>query len=318
MQQVIAELIKPQVPSVVIRRVRTVEDWSYGYFCLTVPRSAMAPHAVVFHPRPALGYPARSGRRTVWLAEWQIAERYRGRFFLARAQVASLESLVKAGQANPQFGDAAWLCAALVPELTADRRLDRQFLNDVKEFGERWSDDLPTLDRPFLGDLRPGRRRVRVSSESSSFELHTSGAAFGGMLIGPTHAVDQTIRVDITRIELAALVLTDLLAKYATWVGAGGDAAIAAYIKTAKKIQLTHQGFLDLRAANETSDAGPVELTVPIEAIAADAKELVSVASALASDFLADFGIVESPVLRPDGFVNVQAVDPYRQDQLRR
>ena len=54
-----------------------------GYFIIVVPQSVDAPHAVVQDKR-LLAYPVRDGTKTRWLAEYEVAARYRDRY-LGRA-----------------------------------------------------------------------------------------------------------------------------------------------------------------------------------------------------------------------------------------
>jgi hypothetical protein len=135
--QAVAESVGPPLTL----DAQQVEADDGGYFLvLTVARSELAPHAFRRPGTQDLRYPVREGTRTRYLAEPELADRYRDRFRRAAALLDRLEQVRTEGEEVLQRSDdpQGWLCLALVPE--ASGRFDVE-VGSPPRFAE-WLRDL--------------------------------------------------------------------------------------------------------------------------------------------------------------------------------
>ncbi|MFF0851288.1 helix-turn-helix domain-containing protein [Streptomyces sp. NPDC003280] len=307
-------------------RIRLIADSpttpDSGYILIGVPRSPVAPHAV----RPTggkgqhrYGYARRLGRTTAWLDESEIAALYRDRFKLAEEH---------SRRVTTQFeDDCAWLAAhaddsirldiSLVPTGRAERRIDRSFLQDVRGF-------LGTLTRPggapsaalprdLLGHAPVIRRgRMRISGPGVHAIWHSDGSAHLQVDLtsdSPTAAQDVAVPVlNLTLLESRVLYGLHLACAYAEWAGAYGDADVLA--GTSSPFQV----LLDRTPLNGTArfipgipisgDMGrPCHRIGYLEALCNGSTQVRAMAHTISADLLADYGVYEPTLLRPDGTV---------------
>ncbi|MFJ4829322.1 helix-turn-helix domain-containing protein [Streptomyces sp. NPDC088747] len=304
-------------------RIRMIADSpttpDRGYILIGVPRSPVAPHAV----RPTggkgqqrYGYARRLGRTTAWLDESEIAALYRDRFKLAEDH---------SHRVTAQFeDDCAWLTVpadgsirldiSLVPTGRAERRIDRTFLQDVRGFlgALTRSGGAPSaaLPRDLLGHAPVIRRgRMRISGPGVQAVWHSDGSAHLQVALTSDPAAEDAGPVlNLTLLESSVLYGLHLACAYAEWAGAYGDADVLASTSSPDQV------FLDRTPLNGTarfvpgvpvsSDTGsPCHRIGYLEALCNGSTQVRTMAHAISSDLLADYGVYEPTLLRPDATV---------------
>src|ERR1022692_2666511 len=119
---------------------------------------------------------------------------------------------------------------------------------------------------------------------------------------------------------MSLLTLTSLLAFYASWAGAAGDAVVAASLMAQANIQIaeypSHSALWPAQAIFEINSRD-AELTMPITAVASDPLELVAAARSLAADLLSDFRLPEPEILTAESNVNTSHILPPDQNHVR-
>src|SRR5579859_1319646 len=115
----VRQIVGSQVVPMPVLDVLRVEDPArpgYGLVLIAVPRSPLAPHAVVVND--GLRYPRRNGATTRYLSEPEVADAYRERFAAThrqadRAQRAEIEATGRLSTADDQL----WVVVSMVPDL---------------------------------------------------------------------------------------------------------------------------------------------------------------------------------------------------------
>ncbi|MFF4499123.1 helix-turn-helix domain-containing protein [Streptomyces sp. NPDC001401] len=307
-------------------RIRLIADSpstpECGYILIGIPRSPVAPHAV----RPTggkgqqrYGYARRLGRTTAWLDESEIAALYRDRFKLAEDHshrvVAQFEDDCE-WLAAPA-GDGIRLDISLVPTGRAERRIDRTFLQEVREFlgalARPGVAPSATLSRVLLGHAPEIRRgRMRISGPGVHAIWHSDGSAHLRVDLTSDPALaaqDATTTVlNLTLLESRVLYGLHLACAYAEWAGAYGDADVLASTSSPTQV------LLDRTPLNGTarfvpgvpvsSDSGsPCHRIGYLEALCNGSMQVRSMAHDIGTDLLADYGVYEPTLLRPDATV---------------
>ncbi|MDX6738150.1 ATP-binding protein [Actinocorallia sp. A-T 12471] len=208
-----------------------------GLLLITVPPSAMAPHAV-FTPssRHNLRWPRRHGTAKIWMSESDLASAYRRRFAAAADQAERLTQI--SGEVvegfplprRPGTGMASGrLTISLVPEVPGDLIVDRSSF-------DRFRADLQR--EPLLIGYEPpqtgwqpgvGRRRFTASSQDGRIEFHADGSASAVMSL----YLEELEKTHVAVWDSAILVWTVSLLRYLgrharDRAGASGVAAVTA------------------------------------------------------------------------------------------
>ena len=179
-RQTVAANVVP-FPSLDVLKIENPARSGVGLLVVAVPRSPLAPHAVLVNE--GLRYPRRNGATIRYLSEPEVATAYRERFASAQSQ------LVRAGQVEQQaLGRLStgvgkcWVVVTLVPDLPGDFLINQVALRTVREetFGKG-----PMIMPTSLQWMRVsvGRRQVivddsrdNVTANFLSAQLHHDGA----------------------------------------------------------------------------------------------------------------------------------------------
>ncbi len=86
-----------------------------GFYVVAVPRSPLAPHAVIVND--GFRYPKRNGATTRYLSEPEIAAAYRDRFAGVEAQARRIELVEREAAERLDRSRWPWLLVSLVPDL---------------------------------------------------------------------------------------------------------------------------------------------------------------------------------------------------------
>ena len=194
--QAVAEYTAPSVPFEV-HQVEAGEDGDY-YLVLAVPKSQLAPHAIRRPGEHSLRYPVRDGTRTRYLAEAELADRYRDRFRLAGELVEKVERVQAEGEELLHHSETAgmWLSLSIVPEAPGRFEINSRTPAESADWMKQLMRDVAAGGRPFDSYLQGGvgYRRVLVGdwedqipgSEPSltHCQLHVDGSGFFGQRFG--------------------------------------------------------------------------------------------------------------------------------------
>jgi hypothetical protein len=351
----VGDLEERQVRSVLIAwahpfpevEVMAIGHEGKGLLVIVVAQSPWAPHAVGGPNDHYLSFPVRTGRQTRYLSEHELADRYRGRFEAAGAQVAHLDR-VRADGATQLHPHPPWLYLAVVPNTTVPGHLGTRAVSETTEWLQ--AAQVPSISRsPASLDQSTGpllfseanevgvmktisATRPDLGSSISSdrhAEFHVDGAGFAAEALWEadkdtqgnvsTWWLDQTILF-----ERSALFLS-LLARHALRQGVLGEAAM--------ELGITKPGPLPIPAAiglrRNGRDASQRLLletpttrhTVDLTLVAADATALLLTTRAVTARLVQAFGVVElahvddEGVVEPDQFgfdVTVRSVLRWR------
>ncbi|MFF8988282.1 helix-turn-helix domain-containing protein [Streptomyces globisporus] len=110
--------------------VRDPEDPKQGFLVLAVPRSPHGPHAVTTPPvkasEKALRYPRRTGSRTDWLTETDVATAYRRRFTEAADRGQRLVDVEREALAGLPASNMPKLLVTMTSEVPGDMPINRE------------------------------------------------------------------------------------------------------------------------------------------------------------------------------------------------
>lgn len=98
------------------------EDDDTGFVLIAVPKSVLAPHAVLVND--ALRFPMRNGATTRYLSEPEVAAAYRTRFFTAMERASRLDSVEAVLLADLDLSESPWIVVTLVPEIPGEFTID--------------------------------------------------------------------------------------------------------------------------------------------------------------------------------------------------
>lgn len=324
-RQIIGTHVVP-MPVLDLIRVEDPDQAGHGLVLIAVPRSPLAPHAVIVNE--GLRYPRRNGATTRYLSEPEVAAAYRERFAAARSQSERAQEIEAEAISRLATGeDSLWVVTSLVPDLPGESVIDQGALNAARRemLGQS----------PLIAPLGVAWRRVNIGRRKLladgtmdnnrlarwlAADLHEDGAGvFAAPVLSPTPSplASATGEPEPRRVIDEAVVngiLSGLrfLARHARDdAAAGGNALIRAQIYPVSRqqpLQLGHHrtGFADVLGTMIMTDAPtPMERAAPIDALASDGPDLVSATYLLATDIFQEFGWAEAAQLTRDGQVRL-------------
>lgn len=320
--------VVPYLPDVWIHNLETASGSGRGYVLIAVPGSAIAPHAVRMTTRPQYSFARRVGRTTAWLEESEIAALYRDRFRLAEEHRDKVQKVLELGsewarRIGPTSGDRIWLEVALVASVPAERFVDPSHISGLADFFREHSKPgaapHPALNG-FAGQtptVLRGRLRLEPRVSSVVMEAYADGRVYLRAEVGwPPPSGGAAPVLNLTAMEYWLLALLHAAAAYSSWTGAYGDVDVLVGLVGPRTI-LPSTAPADGRGmppfgsdAREHTHTEPVHATSTLDALASDAAQLLSCARRIASDLLADFGYVETTMLKPERRILSARLDP--------
>ncbi|MGY1984133.1 AlbA family DNA-binding domain-containing protein [Nocardia gipuzkoensis] len=349
MRQLCRDQIRPYLPGVEVRAIEKQSD--LGYYVIIVPRSAMAPHAVVKGGNgTVLSYPLRAGVTTRWLHEGEIAVCYRDRFVSQSERAAALdrvhgEGIMRLPSRYP------WITVSTYPAIPGQYGVGSTAVASVQGLMHSWTRHTAPPIATFPSDTKavPGVRRlilnpdvgITASSSPPHAQLHFNGAGFTALSASTTDRsadnplVDNADKLTQDTLELQLLALISLLAHHAAQSGSAGECELQAQLVLATKTDRPElypapsvvfqpvspapgMPFDDYEPVPHPvivrKNAVPTKITASLDELSADAAAIVRAAYALACDILGEFGIADPCVLRPDGQLNTERIVNHRTD----
>lgn len=292
----VADRVRPSVAGLSVEIVETAAKDGTGYYVISVPHSASAPHATLREAKeaPWLAYPQRNGAMTTYLSEAQIAARYRDRFELARSQIDKLERLDR-DALRPHNRVPATLAVGIVPWLRGNRPLSGNGLT----VGTYVRDLVTSSEIPRMSGLDTrysiARGRQRFYSPDLAFELHTDGSAWAESWIGSEPSGTRPRVVDRDEFESIAVELAAIAGRYTAWSGAGGDCAVGFWLNTGAG------GFMIFKKLVPSLTTYAAETTASVETLGGSLEKIGEVVYPLVRDLSQDLGFASPATLRPDG-----------------
>jgi hypothetical protein len=314
MEQILRSRVIPWLSGTEVRPVECPAAPGTGLYLISVPRSPLAPHAVrsTGQSRPRYSYAHRAGITTRWLEETEIARAYRDRFALAQDHAAQAREFFTDGSfptMNQVSATDTWLELALIPSVGARHQLGTRFISEVERFLAAFAATAP------VPGLAQGRfptvawRRVHFDGGTCLLDFTTDGSAFirAHAAWRPDRERQPVPVLWSAFLEYQVLGAVHLAAAYATWAGAYGDADILAATRGIPEVLLEtgrvgRPGDSPARRTTRKTDS-PTHVTLPLDAIADDPRELHLTARSIASDLLADYGHPDTRLLSQDGTI---------------
>jgi hypothetical protein len=326
MEQIIRSRVIPFPNGTSVRAVGDPDNPGTGFYLITVPRSPLAPHAVrsVGSSRPRYSYAHRGGVTTRWLEETEIASAYRDRFALASDHSdRALRSFEDSPfpPLNQVSATEVWLELAVIPSVAASNRLHTGYIREVEEFLRAFRATAPV---PGLADGKfptVARRRVHLDGGTCLLDFSTDGSAFvRAHLAWRTNPEALAPVLWSVFLEYQVLGALHLGACYAVHAGGYGDADILAKTNGTPSVYLETGrmgwGSSAQNTVTRTSDMA-AHITIPLDVIADDPRELHLAARSIATDLLADYGQAGTQLLKSDGCVSYGLLDAGFQGPLR-
>jgi hypothetical protein len=327
-RQIVGSQVVP-MPVIDVLRVEDSDRPGHGLMLIAVPRSPLAPHAVLVND--GLRYPKRNGATTRYLSEPEVAAAYRERFAATRRQVDRARDIeADAVSRLATTEDQAWVVVSLVPELTGELVINQTALNAARvELTGQQPLIMPTSlqwqrvsigRRRILADGTGGNSRL---ARFLSTDLHDDGAGvFAAFVLGrrspqgaPSAGEPEVRQIDDESVVNSILSGLRFLARHARdRAAAGGNALIRVHLYPVGQQQPLRLafyrgpgGFGDSLGDRIMTDAAtPSERVAPLDALVSDGPALVATAYLLATDVFQEFGWAEAVQLTNDGGVRLR------------
>lgn len=318
-RQVVASLTAPMPHLDVIPVLDPTLGEGRGFLVLAIPRSNLAPHAVMINN--GLRYPRRNGATTRYLTEPEVASAYRDRLLGLAEQGQRLHDLEATVRERTEIGEP-WVLVSLVPDLPGDLPISPEAF---EAFRSRTLLQPPTVvrsisdyqqtsvgQRCFLADdatQRGAKARyvaLRLQSDGAGtfgHRLHHLGRNREGRGEGETILIWDEL--------LVLSVISGLLhlGQHARDHAAAGGNGLARVVLVRDglpdPVEIGHtrfHGFAESRST--TAHALPITttaLSAPLDDIATPGPALLAAAAALAGEIAQAFGIIELGQLTSTG-----------------
>jgi hypothetical protein len=332
-RQVVADSIRPYL-SVRVRRLESQRVAGSSYLLISIPASRDAPHFVHKGQQSNLRCPCRDGKSTRYLAEAEIADRYRARFASAQDRMSRLAELTDLGVKRLSL-DAPWLTLSVVPVAPGRFRLGGGGAGNLG----RWIQDVGATLPPFgshalweagvRGRVGPGRLSVRsgiqgsASAEPAKYalvDLYEDGSCFAAT---QTFARgDQTPQgtayatmwdTSATRDMAAMLLVANRHAVDNAQVE--GDAICR--VRVVEDPALVRAGFTESRAANSLlptitllDEAVDIDTQIDLSATRTGWPDFLLTTRQLLDGVVQAFGLAEIGTIDQQGALSIQHLEP--------
>lgn len=300
------------------------------YLAIVVPASITSPHAVrgaSSNAKRPLHYPVRDGAGTRWLLKHEVADRYRARAVTREERIALREDVVAKGLEALAHApeDDLWLYVAIVPESTAQARLDQPTVAAISAWLREYCFESPlerillfrTAPLPAPGRVTATAHQAHRAGEEEAdpreqyVELYADGRAFAATAI-TARTDDEGDQRALGELTLAddALMLVDLVVSWAAHqAGAWGEAEAVVGLERSTADEFVQPVAIhevaggDLRRIAGTRPVrGPLRSSTSVD-LSAGSTQLGRLAAArdVLTVLLHHFGISEPRQLEPDG-----------------
>jgi hypothetical protein len=333
----------PYLSGIQIGHVSSPHDAEQGCVLIYVPPSGGRPHAVAEPNSYRYTWHVRNGNRTSSLSEAEVAVRYRDRYADRISIEQRVQTVFQAGVLELARGERAWLCVAVAPSQSAERRhLDRGLLEEFKMQTTKRQESLPGPQLGYQPSFGRGRIVLRDSSPSGPFatdhliHMYVDGCAFAAIGLQNLEDTASLLRgrpdlpwdVQCIRIgDIASWVLTlaGITCGHAVDAGASGELELLCGIVTATQedadilaadvplAPLEHvivEQPLGISLAEDLipgthprTKLSPAATTISVSVVT-ELRDLITLGAQLVNEIVAEFGHLPSDsLLTLEGFV---------------
>ena len=312
----IRQIVASQVSPLPLFDVLPVEDPQrpgHGFLLLAVPRSVMAPHAVIVNE--ALRFPRRNGTTTTYLAEPEVAEAYRGRFVGIASRLNEAEGVEREFVARLNTEAQVFVVITLVPDASGSCPINAATFEKFRK-GNLHHDPLIIPQSAVWQHVSVRRRRFVAdgSSDSESLasylacELRDSGAGAFAAVVGfretnlhpPGVEADAVINGIASGLRFVARHARDKAA-------AGGLATVRALlwpVSVSRPVYLfQNRRFPGDRVGREVQQPPVADGVFDIDDLAVGGQPLMVATYVLATGLFQEFGIPEAAQITADGTI---------------
>lgn len=295
----------------------------HGLLVIAVPRSPLAPHAVLVGD--GLRYPRRNGATTRYLSEPEIATAYRERFASAHGQVERAGQIEQEALGRLSRKDhKCWVVVSLVPDLPGEFLVDQAALRAIKS---ELISQRPMIMPTSLSWLRAGvgRRRLMVDDAGGdlmpnylSADLHQDGA--GTFAVNAQEVARQHYGPDADNDErwlndeqtvnaiLSGLYFLGFHARDRASAGGNALVRVRVHPDTDGPVYLGsgQRGISPTLSQRLKVPVSPAECVAPLETLASQGPDLIATAYLLATELFQEFGLPECGQLTRDGQIRIR------------
>jgi hypothetical protein len=333
-RQIVAALVSPMLDFDVVR-VPDETHAGHGFLLIEVPRSALAPHAVLVNE--SLRFPMRNGATTRHLAEPEVAAAYRTRLSGQAQRGARVEAVEAEVRNQIDRSESPWIIVSLVPDLPGDFTITKASFKalettlrstttapldgaglEFRDFGvgheHMWATDSMRLNAPAWG---------------LATQLHTDGT---GVLAQRLYSIADNTRtmegkpycpLSDEAIAAALIWALQFLALHARdRAHTAGSATLRATILPSVvtpvlALSSDRRDLVPTAVLPVVTSVPPVTTYAPIDDLA-DGPGLIAAAHRLHQGIGHAFGLPELPQLTTDGQLAGPAWGPIRRPQVER
>lgn len=320
--QIIAAKVTP-APAITTDRVSVVGG---TVLLVSVPPSVRRPHAVVIEN--GLRFPIRDGSTKRYLSESEVADLYRSRFVDARTQV-DLAQQRHRWLAKRRDHHKACLVVTIQPDRSGSYTVTRDGIAPLRSFGMMEPLAFPALHGPAGMYVSVAFRGLSVTDLEDG--IHTRGSRLwldgAGSTLCAWPVDDAKSYAFVSDEDLLGAVVNALgsLATWATrWCETSGDAAVMAELlgPDGSGLRFGHYRnplFPDRALGTAVvGRSGVAELTVSLDGLAADPRDVLAVAREITREIESSFGFIGPLQVSLDGTLREPYFYQTRVEQLRR
>lgn len=311
-RQTVASQVSP-LPVLDLLPVEDPQTPGHGFLLLAMPRSVMAPHAVIVNE--GLRFPRRNGTTTTYLTEPQVAEAYRARFVDIASRLNEAERVEREFMGELNTDAQVFVVLTVVPDSSGAYTIRTATFESFKN--ENLHHDPLIIPRGAVWQRARVRRRRLVANGSSdsaftasylACELHESG-------IGTFATVGGFVRQDESVCGIEDEVVVNgiasglrFLARHARdKAAAGGLATVRAtvcLVSSSRPVYLfQNRSFSGDRLGWAITQPPIADGVFDIDDLAEDGPPLMVATYVLATGIFQEFGIPEAAQITPDGTI---------------
>lgn len=304
-RQTVASQVSP-LPVFDILPIEDPQAPGRGFILLAVPRSVMAPHAVIVNE--ALRFPRRNGATTTHLAEPQVAEAYRTRFVGIASRLDEVERVEREFMRRLNTDVQVFVVLTLVPDVSGAYTINTTTFESFNPL---------IFPRSAVWQRVSVRRRRLVANGSSdnastasylACELHESGTGTFAAIAGFRKEDETASGIQDEAVVNAIASGLRFLARHAQEKAAtGGLATVRATIwlvSASRSVYLfQNRSSQGGRVGREINQPPVADGVFEIDDLVEDGQPLMAATYVLATGLFQEFGLPEAAQVTPDGTI---------------
>jgi hypothetical protein len=284
-----------------------------GFILLAMPRSVMAPHAVIVNE--SLRFPRRNGTTTTYLTEPQVAAEYRARFVGIASRLNEAEQVEREFVGGLNTEAQVFVALTLVLDSSGAYPVNTATFEGFKN--ENLHRDPLIIPREAVWQRASVRRRRFVGNGSAdgaptasylACELHESGSGTFAAVAGFVRKDETASGIEVDAMINAIASGLRFLARHARdKAAAGGLATVRATIwsvSASRPVYLfQNRSFPGDRVGREIQQRPVADGVFDLDDLAEDGQPLMVATYMLATGLFQEFGVPEAPHVMSDGTI---------------